>query len=142
MILNMILNKLLVIFKQPPAKPEKEPISLWPHTQAAADFRGLVQRETVVRESAFSNVEEFSYMKGVQCTTVHGGCSSTEAFIINNGYHSSVLMNYSSQCWYPQSWKGLEWHLLNPGAQIFATTQCSVFSTGVKHHNKCSLSAL
>lgn len=72
MILNMILNKLLVIFKQPPAKPEKEPISLCPHTQAAADFRGLVQRETVVRESAFSNVEEFSYMKGVQCTQSMG----------------------------------------------------------------------
>lgn len=66
MILNMSLNKLLVIFKQPPAKPEKEPISLCPHTQAAADFRGLVQRETVVRESAFSNVEEFSYMCSAQ----------------------------------------------------------------------------
>lgn len=44
------------------------------------------------------------------------------------------------ECLYPQSWKGLEWHLLNPGAQILAAAQSSEFSTGVKHHNKCSLS--
>lgn len=46
------------------------------------------------------------------------------------------------ECWYPESWKGLEWHLLNPGAQILATAQSSEFSTGVKHHNKRSLSGL
>lgn len=44
------------------------------------------------------------------------------------------------ECWYPESWKGLEWHLLNPGAQILATAQSSESSAGVKHHNKCSLS--
>lgn len=25
------------------------------------------------------------------------------------------------ECWYPESWRGLEWHLLNPGAEILAT---------------------
>lgn len=53
--------------------------------------------EQTLGESAFSNVEEFSYTIGTPSKTTHGGCSSTKAFIINNGHQSPLLMNYSSQ---------------------------------------------
>lgn len=58
---------------------------------------GSVRVQMFGRESAFSNVEEFSYTIVTRGKTTHGGCSSTRAFLINNGDQSSLLMNYSSQ---------------------------------------------
>lgn len=63
--------------------------------------------------------------------------------MINNGYQSSLLNELQLPvCRYPESWKGLEWHLLNPGARILATAQSSKLSTGLQYNNKCPISAL
>lgn len=46
-------------------------------------------------QSAFNIVEEFDCTTGTLHKPAHGKCSSTRAFIINNGLQSSPLMNYS-----------------------------------------------
>lgn len=106
-------------------------------------FRAWPTEQTLGESAAFSNVEEFSYTIGTQSKTTHGGCSSCDG-LYNQQWTSVSTINELQfpECWYPESWKGLEWHLLNPGAQILATAQSSEFSTGVKHHNKRSLSGL
>lgn len=90
-----------------------------------------------------SSVQEFGYTIETQITTAHGRCSSSRS-LYNQQWISVLTVNELQfpECWYPESWKGLEWHLLNPGAQILATAQSSEFSTGVKDHNKCSFSGL
>lgn len=88
-----------------------------------------------------STVEKFSYVIERLTTTTHGGCSSCEG-LYNQQWISVFTINELQfpECWYPESWKGLEWHLLNPGAQILAAAQSSKLYSGVKHHNKRSLS--
>lgn len=87
-------------------------------------------------------MEEFSYTIGIKDEAAHGACSSLRAAIINNGSVFTINELQLPECWYPENWKGLEWHPLNPGAQILAAAQSSEFSTGVQHHNKRTLSGI
>ena len=117
-------------------------VTVYVHTLVAAGFLSLAQKACVGRVSIqqCAGIQLYDRNSGQSCSW---GMQFYEG-LYNQQWTSVFTINELQlpECWYPENWKGLEWHLLNPGAQILAAAQSSEFSTRVKHHNKCTLSCL
>lgn len=86
-----ILNGCQMFFRELSINDFKN--SLWQSIPCA--YVGCSSSGYTCWQSAFNIVEEFDCTTGTLHKAAHGKCSSTRAFIINNGLQSSPLMNYS-----------------------------------------------